>query len=99
MIIENAVISIDPPQAEAFEQAVGQCVEIFRAAEGCLGMALDRIVDEPGRYRLLVRWQTKAHHAPIFWESAGFQEWRARVAHFFVRTPVLEYNEPVATYF
>jgi hypothetical protein len=55
MIIENAVITIDPGQAIAFETAVGDCVEIFRAAQGCHGMALLRIVDEPGRYRLIIK--------------------------------------------
>jgi quinol monooxygenase YgiN len=99
MIIENAVITIDPGQAIAFETAVGDCVEIFRAAQGCHGMALLRIVDEPGRYRLIIKWETKAHHAPMFWESPGFRQWRARVAGFFTETPVLEYNDPVAFYF
>lgn len=99
MVVENAVITVAPEQADAFERAVGGCVDIFRAAEGCEGMALDRVVDRPGQYRLLVKWTSQAHHAPQFWESEGFQQWRARVAHFFVGAPVLEYNEPVATYF
>lgn len=99
MVIENAVITIAPANAAAFERAVGECVEIFRAAKGCLSMALDRIVDQPGRYRLLIKWESKAHHAPQFWESPGFQQWRAQVAHFFVETPMLEYDEPVETYF
>lgn len=99
MIVENAIITVAPDQADAFERAVCECVHIFRAAEGCEGMALDRIANQPGQYRLLVKWKTKAHHAPMFWESEGFQQWRAHVAHFFVGTPVLEYNKPVATYF
>ncbi|KKW91681.1 hypothetical protein YP76_14405 [Sphingobium chungbukense] len=99
MVIENAVIAVAPDHAPAFEQAVGECVEIFRAADGCLGMALDRIVDQPGRYRLLIKWESKAHHAPQFWESPGFRQWRTHVAHFFLETPMLEYNEPVENYF
>ncbi|MFZ2982534.1 MAG: antibiotic biosynthesis monooxygenase [Sphingobium sp.] len=99
MIIENALITIGADQAEAFERAVSECVGIFHAAEGCHGMALARIVDQPGRYRLLVRWDSKAHHAPQFWEPPGFQQWRSRISHFFIETPTLEYNEPVATYF
>ena len=99
MVIENAIITIAPEQTGAFERAVSECVGIFRAAEGCHGVALDRILDQPGRYRLLIKWETKAHHAPLFWESPGFQLWRSRVSHFFVETPVLEYNEPIAIYF
>lgn len=99
MIVENAIIVIDPEKAAAFESAVGECVEIYRAAEGCHGMALLRISDEPGRYRLIIKWETKAHHAPMFWDSFGFHQWRARVAGFFTETPLLEYNDPVAVYF
>lgn len=99
MVIENAVITIDPKKAEAFESAVARCVEIFRSAPGCHGMALERIVDDPSRYRLLIKWETIAHHVPMFWESPGFKAWQSTVASFFVATPELEYNETVATYF
>lgn len=99
MVIENAVITIDPDKAEAFERAVAQGVPIFRAAAGCSGMALHRIVDDPSRYRLLVTWETIAHHVPAFWESPGFKQWQTLVAGYFVGMPILEYNEIAGFYF
>ena len=99
MIIENAIITVDPDKAEAFEQAVAKGEPIFRAAAGCHGMALHRIAGEPGRDRLLVTWESKARHVPDFWESPGFKNWQELVRHFFLGTPSLEYNEVVQTYF
>lgn len=99
MIIENAIITIDPATAAAFENAVALGEPIFRAAPGCSGMALHRIVDDPSRYRLLVTWESKAHHVPMFWESAGFKQWQDLVAPYFVGVPSLEYNEVAGHYF
>lgn len=99
MVIENAIITIDPAMADTFEKAVAQGAPIFRAATGCHGMALQRIVDDPARYRLIVIWETIAHHVPMFWESPGFKEWQGLVAKYFAGVPSLEYNEVVQTYF
>ena len=99
MVIENAVITIDPDTRDDFERAVGECVNIFRSAEGCHGMGLVRVVDDPSRYRLIIKWETVAHHESIFWESQGFKDWRSHVAKFFTETPILEYNEIVEIYF
>ncbi|MCP3731382.1 antibiotic biosynthesis monooxygenase [Sphingomonas sp. MG17] len=99
MVIENAIITIDPENAEAFEGAVAKATPIFRAAPGCRGLALHRIVGDGSQYRLLVQWDTVEHHVPMFWESAGFAEWQTLTAHYFTATPLLEYNEPVETYF
>lgn len=99
MVIENAIITIDPANAEAFERAVAKGTPIFRAADGCRGMALHRIVGDGSRYRLLVKWDSVTHHVPVFWESTGFAEWQDLVAHFFADVPSLEYNEVVETHF
>ena len=98
MVIENAVITIDPARAAEFEAAVAAATPIFRAAEGCRGMALQRIVEEDGRYRLLVTWETIEHHKTIFWNSPGFQHWRSLAAQFYDETPLLEYDDPLAVH-
>lgn len=99
MVIENAVITIDPARADAFERAVAEGAAIFRVAEGCRSMALHRIVDDPARYRLLVSWDSIAHHVPMFWESPGFKAWQGLVAGFFIGVPSLEYNDVAGNYF
>ncbi len=54
MIVEVAHITIDPAQAEAFEAAVAQAAAVIEAAEGSHSMALERVIETPGQYRLRV---------------------------------------------
>lgn len=93
MITEIAYITIDPAQAGAFEAAVARAEPAFRAAEGCHGVTLERVIEEPGQYRLLVVWDSVAHHMVKFRESPEFQLWRAHAGPFFVGLPRVEHSE------
>ena len=44
MITEIAIITIDPTNAAAFESAVQKAAPLFRAAQGCRSMALERVI-------------------------------------------------------
>ena len=84
------------PGLEAeFEAGVAKAVPIFRRAQGCNGMALQRSVEKPNRYRLFVRWETLENHTVDFRGSPDFQEWRKLVGHCFERAPEVEHTEQV----
>lgn len=87
MIKEIARIDIDPAQAAAFEAAVAQAAPHFRAAAGCRSFSLERAVDRPGLYLLVVGWDSVAAHMVDFRASDGFQAWRALAGPFFKATP------------
>lgn len=87
MIKEIARIDIDPAKAAAFEAAVAQAQPHFRAAPGCRSFALERAVDRPGHYLLVVGWDSIDAHMVDFRASDGFQAWRALVGPFFTATP------------
>ncbi|MEL1251047.1 antibiotic biosynthesis monooxygenase family protein [Aurantiacibacter gilvus] len=91
MVIEIAYITIDPAKAEEFEAAVRQAAPHFAAAEGCHGMRLERVHEDPAQYRLSVDWETVDHHMVTFRESEGFQQWRALAGPFFVEPPRVEH--------
>ncbi|MEO6080616.1 MAG: antibiotic biosynthesis monooxygenase [Steroidobacteraceae bacterium] len=99
MITEIATITIDPAQAAAFEAAVAQAAPLFRGAEGCHGMALERGIEDAARYQLIVRWDTVEHHTVKFRESDGFRAWRQLVGSFFAEPPVVIHTATVARYF
>ncbi len=99
MIHEIARLTIDPAKAEAFEQAVASCVELFRAGVGCHGMALQRCIETPATYELRVAWDSVEDHMVHFRQSAAFQEWRNRVGSFFVEPPKVDHVTTVADYF
>jgi len=99
MITEIAHLTIDPARSTAFEAAVAEAAPLFRAARGCLGMALERTVEDAGKYRLVVRWQTLEDHTVGFRGSPGFQQWRALAGPFFTAAPEVWHVEEVGHYF
>lgn len=94
MIQEIARLSIDPADAAAFEAAVAQAVPHFHSAPGCRSFALERSVDRPGDYMLVVGWDSVDAHMVDFRGSDGFQAWRALVGPFFKSAPDVDHVEP-----
>ena len=91
MITEIAQIDVKPGMEAAFEAGVQKAAPIFRRAKGCSGMALQRSIEKPSRYRLFVKWGTVENHTKDFRGSADFQEWRKLVAHCFASPPEVEH--------
>ena len=99
MITEIALITIDQAKAADFEAAVAKAAPLFRTAKGCHGMALERVIEHLGQYRLVVRWESVEAHMRDFRESADFGQWRALAGPFFIGTPDVTHSERVAAYF
>lgn len=93
MILEIAQISIKPGLEAEFEACVGKAKPIFARAKGCKGVELQRSIEKPSRYRLLVKWETLEHHTVDFRNSADFQEWRKLVSHCFDGAPEVEHSK------
>ena len=81
--------------AAARAPSLAQAEPLFRRAKGCGGMALQRSVEHPTRYRLFVRWETVENHMVDFRESPDFAEWRKLVAHCFAAPPAVEHTRAV----
>ncbi len=91
MILETAEFTVtDGP---AFERAVEEAVPLFLGAQGCHGVSPHRVIEEPGRYRLLVRWATLEDHTVAFRGSEAFARWRGLVSRYFAATPVVTHLE------
>jgi len=99
MIMEIAHITIDPANATAFEIAVARAAPVLRAAEGCHAMSLERVIEDPARYRLRVQWTSVEHHMVRFRQSEGFKQWRALVGPFFVGVPEVEHCVVIGHFF
>jgi len=99
MVTEIALITISIDQARQFEAAVAQAAPLFRNAPGCLGMALERSIESPQRYRLVVRWAEIEDHTVRFRNSDAFKSWRALAGHYFTATPEVEHVQEVGRYF
>jgi len=97
MILEIADIRVLPGQGDAFASAIehGASTVIARAA-GCMGYKVNRGVESPERFLLMVFWATLEDHTVGFRQSPAFAEWRAIVGPFFAQPPSVEHFELVA---
>jgi len=91
MILEIALIEVNPGTEAEFEAGVTKAAAIFRRAKGCKGMELQRSIEHPSRYRLFVKWETVENHTVDFRNSTDFQEWRKLVGHCFAQAPHVEH--------
>lgn len=98
MIVETAEISIKAGEEAAFEAGVASAAPLFLRARGCHGVSLHRVVENPGVYRLLVRWETVDNHIVDFRNSDDFQEWRRLVGSHFSAAPSVTHSRLVADY-
>ncbi len=97
MILEQADFTIHPGQQAEFDVAIRRGVEtIIAKAKGFVGYEVQKGIESPERYLLLIRWETVEDHTVGFRESAAFQDWRALVGPFFAKPPTVEHFTRVA---
>ena len=92
MILELADIEIAPGNAEAFEAAFARAQALLSAMPGYLQHELQRGVEQPERYVLLVRWRSLEDHTEGFRGSPEYQQWRELLHPFFERVSVAHFE-------
>ncbi len=97
MILEIADIRIAPGQQAAFDAAIQRGIkEVASQAKGFKGFKVNRGVESPERYILMIYWDTLEDHTVGFRSGPLFPQWRAIVGPFFATPPVVEHFELVA---
>ncbi|CAG2147704.1 antibiotic biosynthesis monooxygenase family protein [Cupriavidus plantarum] len=87
MIHEIAQITVKPGMEAQFEAGVVQAKPLFARARGCHSMNLQRSIEQPQQYTLVVGWETVEDHMVHFRESDDFQTWRKLVGDTFAAAP------------
>lgn len=87
MITEIAEILVKPGTDQQFETGVAAAVPLFQRARGCRSMRLERGIEQPDSYRLVVEWETLEDHEVHFRGSDDFQQWRKLVGDYFAAPP------------
>jgi heme-degrading monooxygenase HmoA len=95
MILEHALITVRGGTASQFEEALRRARDIIAASPGFISLTLDRGVENPDQYLLLVEWETLEDHVTHFRQSPAFLEWRALIGPFFDSPPVVDHFAPV----
>lgn len=96
MIVERARLTINPGEEAKFEAAFAKAVPLFLRAEGCHGVRIERVLETPEVYILVVDWARLEDHTVTFRGSEDFQEWRRLAGPHFASTPVVEHLQNVA---
>lgn len=97
MILEVADIRILPGQQAPFEAAIRQGVAtVISQSPGFLRYQLQRGIESPERFLLLIEWATLENHTVDFRGGPLFAQWRAIVGPFFAEPPKVEHFEASA---
>jgi heme-degrading monooxygenase HmoA len=95
VILERALITVKPGQAEAFKAAFVKARPLIEASKGCHKVEMRPGIEHPEDFLLLVWWETLEDHNVGFRESPAFQEWRAILGPLFAAPPaVVHHYEP-----
>ncbi len=95
MILEAVMLHIRPGQEAEYEAAFRQAGPFIAQAPGYLGHELQKCLEVPTKYLLLVRWETLEAHTIGFRGSPQYQEWKKSLHHFYDPFPTVEHFEDV----
>ena len=95
MVLEVALLTVRAGMGEAFEDAFRRASPIIASMPGYLSHELQRCIEVPARYVLLVRWETLEDHTVGFRGSPAYQEWKRLLHHFYDPFPTVEHFELV----
>lgn len=92
MILELADIRIHPGRQSAFDEAIRRGLDgVISKARGFRGYKVNKGIESPERYLLMIFWDTLENHTVDFRGSTAFAEWRAIVGPFFAQPPTVEH--------
>ncbi|MBC3883403.1 antibiotic biosynthesis monooxygenase [Undibacterium sp. LX40W] len=92
MILELADIRIHAGQQDAFDAAIIKgLTEVIAHAKGFRGYKVNKGIESPERYVLMIFWDTLENHTVDFRQSDAFVAWRTIVGPFFASAPVVEH--------
>jgi heme-degrading monooxygenase HmoA len=93
VILEVAVLDVKPGQEADFEAAFDKAQLIIAGMHGYISHQLQRCIERPRRYLLLVNWQCLEDHTEGFRQSPEYEEWKALLHHFYDPFPEVQHYE------
>ena len=87
MILEHTLIRVKEGHQEAFEQAIRGAVTIVKGAPGFGSLYLERGIEHPHEYLLLITWDSVEAHVDGFRQSPAFGRWRQAIQEHFAEMP------------
>jgi heme-degrading monooxygenase HmoA len=95
MILEVAMLHVRTEESGDLERAFAQAQDIISAMPGYVSHQLQRCLESPDKYLLLVQWRTLEDHTFGFRQSPQYQDWKRLLHHFYEPFPTVEHYELV----
>ena len=97
MILEHALLDVVPGREAAFERAFEEARPLIAATPGFRSLRLERCVERPAQYLLLVEWDRLEDHTEGFRGSDRYERWRDLLHHFYDPFPLVEHYSTCQT--
>lgn len=95
MILEVAILDVIPQETRSFERDFEKASSIISSIKGYRDHQLQRCLEVPNRYILLVNWEELEDHTIGFRQSAGYQDWKSLLHKYYDPFPTVAHYEPV----
>ncbi len=95
MILEVAILNVIPGEELKFQAAFEKAQHIIASMSGYVSHDLQRCLEIPSRYILLVRWETLEDHTEGFRNSPQYQDWKELLHCYYDPFPTVEHFESV----
>ncbi len=94
MILEHALLTVDPHKHQEFEADFSEASQIISSMKGYIDHSLNKCL-EKNQYLILVKWKTLEDHTIGFRQSAEYQEWKKLLHHYYDPFPEVLHFEQV----
>jgi heme-degrading monooxygenase HmoA len=91
MVLEVALINVQPGQEDTFAEAYVKARETLAGTPGCQSVRMTRGIESPSRFVLLVEWDSVAAHEENFRATERFMTWRGLIGPYFDGPPTVEH--------
>jgi heme-degrading monooxygenase HmoA len=93
VVLERAIMAIQPGGEAEFEQALLGAREVIGEAMGFRSLTALRGIEEPSSYLLLIEWDRLEDHTEGFRNSELFARWRELIGPYFAEQPDVQHYE------
>jgi heme-degrading monooxygenase HmoA len=97
VITEHALLEVIPGREPEFVDAMERAKALIAASPGFVSLRVERCLERPSCFLLLVEWEHLEDHTEGFRRSAAYGDWRAALHDFYDPFPVVEHFEAVVT--
>jgi heme-degrading monooxygenase HmoA len=97
VITEHALLDVIPGREGEFLDALEQAKTLIAASPGFVSLRVERGIERPSCFLLLVEWERLEDHTEGFRGSPAYEGWRAALHHFYDPFPLVEHFAPAVT--